>query len=149
MNTLWFWHGLQSLLLQIWIKTHLITLYNREYFNDCVCSLPPKCIFLHLVEKQVWCTSGLHSGCLYRDSHQILLCFFGCTAPLLKVVILGLKQKLVWSSLKGLKKERLSCYVWKSLDPLWSWAVMTQTWSEPFYIPSFSSTCQSFTELIF
>lgn len=69
---------------------------------------------------------------------------------LLKVVILGLKQKLVWSSLKALKKKRLSGYVWKSLDPLWSWAVMTQTWSEPFfYIPSFSSTCQSFTELIF
>lgn len=147
MNTLALWHGLQSLLLQIWIKTHLITLYNRGYFNDCVHSLPPKCIFLYLVAGFTFIRAPLWLLVQGFTSHSPM--FFCCTAPLLKVVILGLKQKLVWSYLKGLKKERLSCYVWKSLDPLWSWAVMTQTWSEPFYIPSFSSTCQSFTELIF
>lgn len=87
------------------------------------------------------CSSEVH--CLYRDLHQMpVFCF---TAQL-KVVIL---QKLVWSSFKKLKKKQPSCYLLHSQDPLWSWAVTTRTWLDPFYIPSFSSTCQSFAELIF
>lgn len=149
MNILSCWHALQSLLLQIWIKTHSIILYNWEHLNDCVYVHLFRNAFLYLAELSfLYVDQGDCGDCLDGDLHQMLLCYFCYTAQP-KVVILGLKKKLVWSSLKGLKKKRLSCYVWKSLDPLWSWAIMTYAWSEPLYIPSFSSTWQSFAELIF
>lgn len=113
-----------------------------------VCMLTPEFVFVLCRIVVFHVHQGVRSGYSYRDSHQMLLLLLLCCSAK------GSRFK-VWSR----KSCEVLLRVWRRNGwvvmydnpwiPLWSRGVMTQTWLEPFYIPSFSSTCQSFPQWIF